>query len=166
MKIAEIVTRSIMRTAHFLFHLVTSPIKRSGIAVCRTIMTLIIISFFALGLLGGWFGQILSKIIIPMNFFISRNLLALSRVSYSLSLALRAVVTVMISAFQQVMIYFSRNSRVIAEMTGIFSPSLAGLIWFMFFGSMTALLGAVIYFILISSGSYFYNKYYGRDTDV
>ncbi len=158
---------AVRRTLSTLYHVITTPVKRSGLAVSRTGKTALVFTLLALGILGGWVGLVALKVVTPLSFFFSRNILALSHVSYSGTLALRIVVRSAARVLAIFATFLANNAKVMAEMFGIFSPSILGGLWFLFFdGGVTILLGAVAYAVLLTLASHLYNKRKEREHNV
>ena len=156
------VVHFLLAAARFLYHALTAPIKRTGIAFSRSIVSLVALvvvlcSIFSLTLL---------KVSVPLAFFLSRNYLAWHRILYTLTYHIAKVIIIASHVLLGGVNLLRQNSRIIGEMTGIFSPTLGGVLWYLFTGSMLSLIAAGGYFILITVSSYLYNRWKQGDVNV
>jgi len=161
-KILKTTARFLLSAARFLYRVVTAPIKRTGVAFTRSIVSVVACAL----VLGSLFSLIFLKISVPLAFFFSRNYLAWYRLLYTFFRNIAQGVAMVSNIILRGISFLKQNIRAIGEMTGIFSPSIGGVVWFLFTGSMFSLLVAGVYFVGITISSYLYNRWKQGDVNV
>lgn len=180
--VTSMITQAFLRIGTFIVNVVVAPIRRTGMAFRRTVITIAVGTALVITLILTGVHSMVIKVTLPVLSFMARNMLAWNRILFTIYFAAVKVGDLLIS----VLVWFGKilvsstmallrwsvsmvklHYRGIRDISLIFSPSLAFLLAFLIWGTVLFLAVSVLYVITITIAAFYLsNRHKGDELNV
>lgn len=180
--VISMIAQAFLRIGTFIVNVVVAPIRRTGMAFRRTVITIGVGTALVITLILTGVHSMVIKVTLPVLSFMARNMLAWNRILFTIYFATVKVGDLLIS----VLVWFGKilvsstmallrwsmsmvklHYRGIRDISLIFSPSLAFLLAFLIWGTVLFLAVSVLYVITITIAAFYLsNRHKGDELNV